>query len=53
MDANLYKNYTSAKFSLNKFAKICGGHLRAHFVQNTAIFEQPAHPILAYITECQ
>lgn len=23
--ANLYKNYTSAKFSLNKFAKICGG----------------------------
>ena len=37
MDANLYKNYTSAKFSLNKFAKICGGHPRADVVQNTAM----------------
>lgn len=53
MDANLYKNYTFAKFSLNKFAKICGGHPRADVFQKTAKFEQPALLILAYIAECQ
>ena len=52
-DANLYKNYTSAKFSLNKFAKFWGGHPRADVFQKTAKFEQPAHLILAYIAECQ
>lgn len=53
MDANLYKNHTSAKFSLNKFAKFCGGHTRADVFQKTAKFEQPALLILAYIAECQ
>ncbi len=53
MDANLYKNYTFAKFSLNKFAKFCGAHPRADVFQKTAKFEQPALLILAYIAECQ
>lgn len=43
MDANLYKNYTSAKFILNKFAKFCGGHPRADVFQKTAKFSNNLH----------